>query len=101
MNSIITLSPSITAGPTGLTFHNGISFDEWQEVGKKLKAVRGTIHWWIGDWLNYGEGRWGEMYSQALEETPYVYQTLANDKFVASRFEFYRRRENLSWLQPT
>jgi len=36
------------------------------------------------------------MYSQALEATEYEYGTLANNKFLASKFEFSRRRENLS-----
>jgi hypothetical protein len=36
------------------------------------------------------------MYSQALEATEYEYGTIANDKFISSKFEFSRRRENLS-----
>jgi len=32
-----------------------------------------------------------------MGETGFEYSTLANDKSVASKFEFYRRRENLSW----
>ena len=37
------------------------------------------------------------MYSQALDETEYSYQTLANDKWVAGQIEFCRRRQNLTW----
>ena len=38
------------------------------------------MHFWIGDWLNYGERKWGEKYKEALEKTGYDYQTLRNDK---------------------
>jgi len=50
--------------------------------------------WWVGDWLNYGEARYGEMYSQAIEITGYASQTLADAKWVASRIEPSRRHEN-------
>jgi hypothetical protein len=93
----ITLSSSVTATPTGLVFHSDVGFEEWQQIGGKLKELRGMVHWWIGDWLNYGERRWGEKYTQALEDTAYAYQTLANDKYVASRFQVSRRRESLKW----
>ena len=96
-NSLITLPPSVSVGPVGLSFGSGITFEEWQDVGRKLKAARSTIHWLLGDWLNYGERRWGEVYTQALEETPYAYQTLRNDKFVAGRVDLSRRRDKLSW----
>lgn len=97
MDAIVTISPSVSLTPTGLEFRNSVSFDEWQTVGLKLREVRGMIHWWIGDWLNYGEERWGEMYAQAVEDTQYRTQTLMNDKYVASRFQISRRREKLSW----
>jgi hypothetical protein len=96
-NDIVTLPPSVSMGPSGLSFRPGITFEEWQDVGKRLKAARSTIHWMLGDWLNYGERRWGEVYTQALEDTPYAYQTLRNDKYVAGQIEMSRRRDKLSW----
>lgn len=51
----------------------------------------------LGDWLNYGENAYGEMYSQVMDETGFSLQTLTNDKYVASKIEIYRRREILSW----
>ena len=58
----------------------------------------GSIHWWIGDWLNYGEIRYGELCAQGIENTPrYEFGTLANDKWVASHIAASRRRELVPW----
>lgn len=81
---------------TGLRFLRDLSFDEWQDYGRRLQYVHGAMLWWIGDWLRYGERQYGEMYAQALDETEYAYQTLADAVWVAGRFdEISRRRENL------
>lgn len=54
--------------------------------------------WWIGDWLRYGERKWGEKYSKAIDVTDLAYQSLVNAKNVAEKFsDFNRRRLNLSW----
>lgn len=83
--------------PTGLVVMGEPDFATWEQLGQQLHYIEGAVHWWIGDWENYGEGRWGEMYSQALEETGFAYQTLANDKWIAGQIEFSRRRENLTF----
>jgi N6-adenosine-specific RNA methylase IME4 len=84
-------------GPLGLAISDQLTFEEWQAAGETLKRMEGAIQWWVGDWLVYGERKWGEMYSQALDATSKAYQTLANYKYVAEKFEFSRRRENLTW----
>jgi hypothetical protein len=37
------------------------------------------------------------MYAQAIDASDYEYQTLRKAKYVASRIELFRRRNNLSW----
>lgn len=98
-NSIIVLPGKVEANRTGLVFNDGISYREWEFVGAKLRDIEGAIHWWIGDWLNYGENKWGETYTQALEVTDYEESTLRNDKWVASSIDLSRRRDNLPWSQ--
>jgi len=73
------------------------TFEEWMECGGFIRKATGAVHLWLGDWLNYGEQNYGEMYAQAIEETGYDYGTLANDKYVSSKVEISRRRENLSF----
>ncbi len=82
---------------TGLIAENDPCFEEWQALGPTLNHIGGAVHWWIGDWLNFGEHKWGEKYVQAVGETGFDYITLANDAWVANKIEFSRRRENLSW----
>ncbi len=81
----------------GLDLPADMTFEQWQGIGQSLRGVERSLMWWIGDWLRYGERRWGEMYSQALDATDKAYQTLANAKSVAEKFEFSRRREKLGW----
>lgn len=81
--------------PKGLIVDGAPAYETWAQVGRQLQYIEGAVHWWIGDWLNYGERAYGETYSQAMEETPYSYGTLRNDKFVAGRIELSRRRDNV------
>lgn len=74
-----------------------LSFDHWLSIGQTLRQMERSVLWWIGDWLRFGERRYGETYAQALEATDYSYQTIADAKWLAEKFEFSRRRENLSW----
>jgi len=82
---------------TGLILRAGLSFKEWRQVGCRLRDIHHSSQWWLGDWCNYGERRFGEKYSQALEATAYDYQTLRDFAYVAGRIELSRRRDNLSF----
>lgn len=82
---------------TGLALPPGLPFERWQALGATLGRLHRSSPWWVGDWLVYGERTYGERYSQALNLTGLEYQTLANCVWVASRIEFSRRREHLSW----
>lgn len=73
------------------------SLEQWLECGEFLKRAKGAVHFWIGDWLNYGEKRWGEKYLEAIEATGYDYGTLRNDKWVAARVDLSRRHDKLSF----
>lgn len=82
---------------TGLSFHDNITFKEWQECGEILKRIERASQWWIGDWLNAGEQKWGEMYAQAIDETDAAYDTLRKYKWVSAAIPLCRRRHNLSF----
>jgi hypothetical protein len=70
---------------------------EWSRAGHQLGVMDRCSPWWIGDWIYYGNTKFGEKYSRAAKITGYDIQTLMNRVYVASRFEISRRRENLSW----
>lgn len=70
---------------------------ELTAVGAWLRQVEGAVQFWIGDWVNYGESRWGEKYSQALEATGLQLGTLQNYAYVAQNVNASLRSEQVSW----
>lgn len=81
----------------GLEIAGDPSFEEWIECGNFIKRARGAVHFWIGDWLNYGERKWGEKYKEAIQQTGFDYSTLRDDKWVTSQIPPERRKEALSF----
>jgi hypothetical protein len=70
---------------------------QWILHGERLGSIGRGVAWWIGDWVNYGNAKFGEKYSRAARVTGYDPQTLMNMAYVASRFTPARRRAALSW----
>lgn len=70
---------------------------QWIDYGYRLGALGRGVAWWIGDWLRYGNERYGEKYVRAARVTGYDVQSLMNMNYVASCFPPSRRREQLSW----
>lgn len=95
MTGVSLLLPGATA--ISLTIAEGTSFDEWRTIMHAIARMRKAGQWWIGDGLNFGERKYGEVYAQAIDELGLDYQTLADEAWVARAFDFSRRRENLSW----
>lgn len=87
----------LTYSETALCLPAGLSFGEWAEVGSTLQQMERSLMWWIGDWLRYGEVSYGETYARAIDATGYSYQSVADAKWVAERYEFSDRSEKLSW----
>lgn len=93
----VALNRLVTTTSTSLDFKEEPTFDEWKHILAFKLAMRDSCQWWIGDLLNFGERKYGEAYAQAIEITGNEYKTLANAASVCARFEFSRRRENLSY----
>jgi hypothetical protein len=74
-----------------------LELSEWIQQGRRLGALGRAGNWWLGDWVRYGNARYGERYETAARVTGYEVQSLMNMAYVASRFEISRRRETLSW----
>jgi len=75
----------------------GMTYEEWEEAGRTLQTIQGAVNWWIGDWLNEGETRYGEKYAQAIEKTGKSYETLKQCKWVSKQYELVNRLTNLGW----
>lgn len=77
--------------------HHELDAREWAAAGRRIGAVGRCVQWLLGDWIAYGNTKFGERYSLAGRITGYDAQTLMNMVYVASHFPISRRRENLSW----
>jgi hypothetical protein len=91
------LQIAIAMTPTAWAVSGDLSLLEWSQSGRRLGIIGRGTGWWIGDWVNYGNARFGERYVRAARITGYDVQTLMNMVYVASRFEPSRRRPNLSF----
>jgi hypothetical protein len=83
--------------PSGLQIADGLTFDAWAGMGRKLAGLSSAVSWCLGDWLIYGEQAYGERYKAAIATTSLDYQTLRNYAWVARRFTVSRRRDTVSF----
>jgi hypothetical protein len=97
------LSPPTVAGrspvltETSWSPRRQLTVAEWVQQGRCLGSVARASGWWIGDWVRYGNAKYGEKYDAAARVTGYDVHSLMNMAYVASRFEISRRREKLSF----
>lgn len=82
---------------TALVLPSDLTYAAWEEIGRVLFRMDRSVQWWVGDWIRFGETRYGEKYTQAIEATGREYDTLAKYTYVAGRFGFFRRRKDLSF----
>lgn len=68
-----------------------MDFDRYEALGTFLGAMKRRTSWWIGDWLNFGEGVYGERFAQAAAATGLNEQTLLHYQFVCRNVPDSRR----------
>jgi hypothetical protein len=70
---------------------------EWIAQGRQLGALGRCSQWWVGDWIRYGNKKWGEKYAEAARITGYDVGSLRNMASVAACFDLSLRSDKLSW----
>jgi hypothetical protein len=85
------------AAGEGLRLREGMTFNEWVTLGRRLAQLSHASAWYLGDWLRYGERSYGRRYKTALATTCFDYQTLRNYAWVAGRFAPARRLTGVSF----
>jgi hypothetical protein len=74
------------------------SFDEWAAFGADLGTAHDAVQFWIGDWMNLGDGLFGEQAAQAWEDVGLELATLQQYAWVARLVTAERRiGPPLSW----
>ena len=82
---------------TGWVAPDNLEPEAYFQIGEVLGLVEQARGWWWGDYIRYGDGRYGEMYAQAVDLAGVAYSTLAHYVNVAKRFEFARRQQQLTF----
>lgn len=67
----------------------------FESIGRFLAASHDAVRWWIGDWLVYGEGAFGDRIYQAAEALGLSERTLLDYQHVARYVPRSRRRPDL------
>ena len=87
----------VVVSPLGMGFDPRFDFEEWRQLGARIAMRANASLWWLGDWLAFGQDKYGRRYREALALTGLDYQTLRNYAVVARRFDLSRRRDKLSF----
>lgn len=90
-------SHGVRSTQTGMQFDPLLHFDVWKAVGTRISTYASASAWWLGDWLAFGQMKYGRHYRDAIALTGLEYQTLRNYAVVARRFQMSRRRNDLSF----
>ena len=80
---------------TKLVLPGTLKIEQWLSIGEQLKTCERAVQWWIGDWLCFGERKYGEMYSQAIDAAQA--ETWKHYKYVSESYENCPRGHFLSW----
>jgi hypothetical protein len=98
MTTLAITDPKFAITPTGIEFHQDLSFAEWDALGQKLAPIGKSIGFILGDWINYGSQKsYGEKYDEAVARTGIDYGYLRNMAYVARKVSLSCRRDNLAF----
>jgi hypothetical protein len=93
----VTRARGAKVSPVAWTPDESMGYADWVAAGHHLGSLGRHSQWWLGDWIRFGNVKFGERYARASRITAYDVQTLMNMVYVAKSFEISRRREILSW----
>ena len=82
---------------TDVRFDPLTPYDLWADLGARIGVYANGASWWLGDWLAFGQMKYGRRYRDAIAATGLDYQTLRNYAVVARRFAPDRRRRDVSF----
>lgn len=87
----------IAFSPVGLAIPEGLPVEHWQTLMLALPKLNDTVKWALGDALNYGEARFGNKYTAAMDATGISVERLRNYAWIARKVELSLRNDKLSW----
>jgi phage N-6-adenine-methyltransferase len=91
------LERSASVTETALDLPEGLTEEQWAELGDGLRRLGQGYQWWIGDWLVAGEKKYRSTFDEAVRITGIEQGTLKIYKYTAEHVEKLRRHNFLSW----
>lgn len=82
---------------TGWKPPKNMDFQQWAEIGPMIGAMSDSLNYAMGDWANAGERKWGEMYSQVIDETGWRYDKITKAAWVTRNVPPEARQHALYW----
>ncbi len=89
--------PGFRFQKTGLQIDEALTEDDWKSGLSLLQRAEESLRWWVGDWVAFGEKRYGRTYEEIEQITGLSRGSLWNAAYVSGAVEPSRRREDLSW----
>jgi hypothetical protein len=59
---------------TSLDLPENLDKESWLSVGRSLREIGSGVMWWLGDWIRFGDEKWGEKCGEA-NSLGFAYQT--------------------------
>lgn len=96
---VVPLGPPFGLTATTLVVHNGdaLTIEQAGEAAGRLKMVRGSLAYWMGDLIDIIEQRFGEQASQIIDPDFLDEKTVADYRFVAKNVAPPQRLLAPSW----
>jgi hypothetical protein len=88
---------ALSAVGLDLTGQPDMSFNQYAAIGRLLGTATAALRWAVGDYLAFGEDRFGELAAQASEELGMSPEGRMELLRVARSIPRHRRRAQLSW----
>jgi hypothetical protein len=73
------------------------TLEDWVRVGRTLGRLGTASRWWMGDWIIYGEGAFGEEYAQFVDELGVTEETLMRYARVSRAWPVELRRPGIPY----
>jgi len=88
---------ALTATGLDLSARPKMSFEQYRALGVLLGRATAAIRWAVGDWIAFGEERFGELAAEASEALGISPEGRMELVRVARAIPRHRRRASLSW----
>jgi hypothetical protein len=94
-HNLLAVPRGVEVSEIGLKITAKLSYDAWADMMKRVQRAHRSMLWILGDGFVYGEGRFGQLFSQAIEE--HSEETARNAMWVSSQVPPVRRLTALTW----